>query len=74
MSKTATVYRALDFLLEQGLIHREQKLNTFTGCNCLERQHDHLLLICVQCHEVEERPGVLVIEAVALKRFSRRTL
>jgi Fur family zinc uptake transcriptional regulator len=64
-AKPATVYRALDFLLEQGLIHRVESLNAFIGCNCSERQHDQLLLICVQCHEVEERPGVTVMEAVA---------
>src|SRR3712207_7506725 len=27
-----TVYRALDFLLEQGLIHRVERLNAFVGC------------------------------------------
>jgi len=64
-SKPATVYRALDFLLEQGLIHRVESLNSFIGCSCSERQHEQLLLICVQCHEVEERPGVAVMEAVA---------
>jgi Fur family transcriptional regulator, zinc uptake regulator len=64
-AKPATVYRALDFLLEQGLIHRVESLNAFIGCSCSERQHELLLLICVQCHEVEERPGVLVMEAVA---------
>ena len=27
-----TVYRALDFLLEQGLIHRIESLNAYIGC------------------------------------------
>ena len=64
-AKPATVYRALDFLLEQGLIHRVESLNAFIGCSCSERQHEQLLLICVQCHEVEERPGKMVMEAVS---------
>lgn len=64
-AKPATVYRALDFLLEQGLIHRVESLNAFIGCSCSERQHEQLLLICVQCHEVEERPGAIVMEAVS---------
>lgn len=64
-AKPATVYRALDFLLEQGLIHRVESLNAFIGCSCSERQHEQLLLICVQCHEVEERLGVMVMEAVS---------
>ena len=32
-----TVYRALDFLLEQGLIHKVERLNAFVGC--VEAQH-----------------------------------
>ena len=27
-----TVYRALDFLVEQGLVHRLESLNAFVGC------------------------------------------
>src|SRR5690606_14456498 len=27
-----TVYRALDFLLEQGFIHRIERLSAFVGC------------------------------------------
>ena len=33
-AKPATVYRALDFLIEQGLIHRVESLNAFVGCRC----------------------------------------
>ena len=31
-----TVYRALDFLVDQGLVHRIESLNAFVGCpvNC----------------------------------------
>lgn len=64
-AKPVTVYRALDFLLMQGLIHRVESLNAFVGCSCSEKQHEQLLLICVQCHEVEERPGVMVMEALS---------
>jgi Fur family zinc uptake transcriptional regulator len=28
-----TVYRALDFLLENGLVHRISSLNAFVGCD-----------------------------------------
>lgn len=61
-AKPATVYRALDFLIEQGLIHRVESLNAFIGCVCSERRHDLLLLICKQCGQVEERaaPDVMV--------------
>ena len=64
-AKPATVYRALDFLIEQGLIHRVESLNAFIGCNCSDHQHELLLLICNRCQEVEERPAIEVMVAVA---------
>ncbi|HYE34426.1 transcriptional repressor [Methylocaldum sp.] len=64
-AKPATVYRALEFLMEQSLVHRVESLNAFIGCNCSERRHEQLLLICEHCGNVEERPGVAVMEAVA---------
>lgn len=44
-----TVYRALDFLLEQGLIHRINALNAFIGCPSPRHQHQSHFLICRQC-------------------------
>ena len=63
-AKPATVYRALDFLIEQGLIHRVESLNAFIGCVCSDHQHELMLLICNRCLEVEERPALEVMEAV----------
>ena len=54
-AKPATIYRALDFLISQGLVHRVESLNAFIGCRCSSFQHEQLLLICKQCHVVEER-------------------
>ncbi|MDD5580655.1 MAG: transcriptional repressor [Methylobacter sp.] len=64
-AKPATIYRALDFLIEQGLIHRVESLNAFIGCSCSDHQHEQLLLICNRCHEVEERSAVKVMEVLA---------
>ncbi|MEC4748417.1 transcriptional repressor [Methylomicrobium sp. Wu6] len=64
-AKPATIYRALDFLIEQGLIHRIESLNAFIGCNCSGQQHEQLLLICKHCHEVEERPAPAVMSALS---------
>ncbi|MGR9087091.1 MAG: transcriptional repressor [Gammaproteobacteria bacterium] len=64
-AKPATIYRALDFLIEQGLIHRVESLNAFVGCNRSGHQHEQLLLICKLCHEVEERPATEVMTALA---------
>jgi len=64
-AKPATVYRALEFLLANGLIHRVESLNAFVGCNSSETRHDHqLLLICSNCQEVEERPATEVMGAL----------
>ncbi len=64
-AKPATIYRALDFLIEQGLIHRVESLNAFVGCSCSGHQHEQLLLICNNCQEVEERSAPEVMQAVS---------
>ena len=53
-----TVYRALDFLQENGLVHRIASLNAFVGCNNPEHSHQGQFLICRTCHtaiELEQR-------------------
>jgi len=57
-----TVYRALDFLLEQGLVHKVERLNAFVGCTgptdhaaCGHgHAHPHQFLICSQCGATAE--------------------
>lgn len=58
-----TVYRALDFLLEQGLIHRLERLNAFLPCFGPEEEpcgygcghdHPHQFLICTRCGATAE--------------------
>lgn len=49
-----TVYRALDFLLEQGLIHKLESQHAFIGCTHPEHQHTGQFLICDDCGEVCE--------------------
>ncbi len=49
-----TVYRALDFLIEQGFAHRIGRTNRFVACN----QHNHadasLFLVCPGCGKITE--------------------
>jgi Fur family transcriptional regulator, zinc uptake regulator len=52
--KPPTVYRALDFLLEQGLIHRIESLNGYVGCNRPHKTHQSQLFICRLCGQVSE--------------------
>ncbi|WP_404369200.1 Fur family transcriptional regulator [Marinobacter sp.] len=49
-----TVYRALDFLQQNGLVHRIASLNAFVGCNRAGKNHNSLFLICRSCRNVLE--------------------
>ncbi len=49
-----TVYRALDFLLEAGLIHRLDSRNAFMGCGSPTVEHSAQFLICRECGSAAE--------------------
>src|ERR1700749_3849153 len=53
-----TVYRALDFLMENGLVHRIESRNAFLAC---AHNHDETtmvaFLICEMCGSVGEIPA-----------------
>jgi len=53
-SAPPTVYRALDFLLELGLIHRISSLNAFIGCNHPGEAHPSCFFVCRQCGQAQE--------------------
>lgn len=59
-----TVYRALDFLLENGLVHRIASLNAFVGCNQPEHAHQGQFLICRQCHAAIELEQAAISQAI----------
>lgn len=49
------IYRALDFLKEQGLIHRLETLNAFIACPHRHAGHERVsFLICENCRHVDE--------------------
>jgi Fur family zinc uptake transcriptional regulator len=60
-----TVYRALEFLLANGLVHRIESRNAFLAC-----AHNHesgalvVFLICEQCGAVGEAPASAVSDSV----------
>lgn len=73
-----TVYRALDFLLEQGLIHKVERLNAFLGCveagqdghahrggNNGGHGHPHQFLICGRCGATAEISDPAIASALA---------
>lgn len=49
-----TVYRALDFLTGEGLVHRIDSLNAYIGCAMPEAVHEAYFLICRQCGDAAE--------------------
>lgn len=53
-SKPPTVYRALEFLQENGLVHRINSLNAYVGCSHPDRHHQCYFLICTGCENVFE--------------------
>ncbi len=75
-----TVYRALHFLMEQGLVSRIESLNAYVPCVHPEREHDCLFFICSGCRtsvELEDpRIAGLLAEDAAVLGFvaTRRTV
>ncbi|MBE0505803.1 MAG: transcriptional repressor [Marinospirillum sp.] len=53
-ARPPTIYRAIDFLMSNGLIHRIESLNAYVSCACPEHAQAYQLLICEQCGEVQE--------------------
>ena len=81
-----TVYRALDFLLEQGLIHKVERLNAYLGCvetgqgghahgtgDGGHHDHPHQFLICRNCGATAELCDPAVADAVRAIAVSEAT-
>jgi len=49
-----TVYRALDFLLAAGLVHKLETLHAYVGCGHPDHPHFTQFLICDDCGNVDE--------------------
>lgn len=57
-----TVYRSLEFLLSEGLIHQLTSINAYVPCCHPRAQHTAAFLICDQCHRVKECSSLPVQE------------
>jgi Fur family zinc uptake transcriptional regulator len=61
-----TIYRALEFLIAQGLAHRLASRNAFIACAHGHRREELVaFLICETCGEVEERTASGLTGAVS---------
>lgn len=59
-----TVYRALDFLQEQGFVHRLAGNNTYLACAHPQHQHEAVFLVCKQCGFTQELHTSGIYDAV----------
>ncbi|MSO68188.1 MAG: transcriptional repressor [Pseudolabrys sp.] len=60
-----TIYRALDFLREQGLVHRIESRNAFIACVHNHESGDPVVfLICEQCGAVGEVASAVVADTI----------
>lgn len=59
-----TVYRALDFLLAHGLIHRIERLNAFMGCSRPGVPHAGQFLLCTGCGAAAELNDPAIDESI----------
>ncbi len=60
-----TVYRALAFLMEQGLVHRLESRNAYVGCAMPGAPHAVQFLICRDCGSVGEVADPAIARTVA---------
>jgi len=65
IEKPPTVYRALEFLLENQLIHKIESSNSYIGCEFTHEQHQSQFLVCDSCNEVMELQEPLLNSALA---------
>ncbi len=63
-AKPPTVYRALDFLMEEGLVHKIESLNAYIGCPHPGENHVSQFLICDVCENVDEVSSPELSQAV----------
>jgi Fur family zinc uptake transcriptional regulator len=57
-------YRALEFLVDQGLAHKVRRLNAFAACMHPETDHAPMFLICRGCNALAETAAAPVRAAL----------
>ncbi len=59
-----TVYRALDFLLAQGFVHKLGSLHAYIGCDHPNHPHAGQFLVCRDCGRVEEIADRAILRSI----------
>ncbi|MBV1933690.1 MAG: transcriptional repressor [Parvibaculaceae bacterium] len=63
-AKPPTIYRALEFLQDNGLIHKIESQNAFLGCAHVGGHHHGQFLICTACGTAQEIDEKVVSSAL----------
>ena len=69
-----TVYRSLDILIKQGIIHKSISNKTFMLCSHSHKQnynHNTLLAICKKCGSAEELLKEMFEPIFKMKKFKK---
>ena len=73
-SAPPTAYRALDFLVEHGFVHKLESINAYVRCHHPAERHEAMFLICNRCLRTieaeDERPLRLLKEGADAIGFS----
>ena len=67
-----TVYRALDFLLAHGLVHKIESRNAFVACSHSHEGQPAALLICETCGTVSELDAPEIFERITAKARAQK--
>jgi|TARA_B110000263_G_scaffold81153_1_gene70967 Fur family zinc uptake transcriptional regulator len=77
-AKPPTVYRALDFLLDNGFIHKINSLNAYIGCSHPLKHNECYFMICKNCDEIKECCDEAITESIkktlSSNRFSSKNI
>ena len=65
-AKPPTVYLALDFLQETGLVHKLDSINAYIGCSHPREHNGCYFLICTDCNEAKECCSPELTDAIVL--------
>jgi len=66
-SAPPTVYRALDFLQAEGMVHKIKSLNAYVGCGQPDNKHVSQFLICHACGTVAEMDDTEIRQLLSKK-------
>jgi Fur family zinc uptake transcriptional regulator len=65
MRAAVQVYRSLDKLAQQGLVHRLESLNAFVACHCAHGKSSPGFMLCTCCGDVQEFDAGKSVSAAA---------